>query len=160
MRFAVQWRLLRTYGPAVEEPVSALMATYVTTSEEHGVDPLIPVCQLLLETEFLTSSSHRLRVDEQRLQFPTREPMGPWLALWVEVVLAHTALLLAHALPVGQESAHQFKLLSSKANRPPFPDGLRGSAPTLDLFARAWTAETGYLDRLCEIGNSILSPQY
>jgi hypothetical protein len=160
MRFAVQGRLLHAYGSAVEESVTALMATYVTTCEKHGVDPLVPVCQLLIDTEFLTSPSRRLRVDEHRLRPPTKEEIRPWLASWGEVVRAHTALLLAYALPVGEESAQQLELLRDKANPPQFPYELRGSAPKLDLFARAWTPEKDYLDRLCEVGNSILMPQY
>jgi hypothetical protein len=160
MRFAVQGRLLQAYGPAVEEPVAALMGGYVTTCERYGVDPLVPVCQLLIETEFLTSPFRRLRVDEDRLRPPTKQEIRPWLASWAGVVRAHTALLLAYALPVGEENAPQLELLRDKVNLPQLPHELRGSAPKLDLFVRAWTPEEDYLDRLCEVGNSILMPQY
>jgi len=159
MRFVVQGRLQRGDRPAVEESVTALLATYVTTCEKPGVDPLVPVCQLLIETEFLTSPSHRLRVDEHQLHLPTKEEIVPWLRSWAGVVRAHVAFVLAHALPVGEDSAQQSELLCDNASGP-FPEKLRGSAPTLDLLARAWTPESDYLDRLCEIGNSILMPQH
>jgi hypothetical protein len=126
-----------------------LVETYFAVCEEAGLDPLLVVSQLLLETDHLTARSTRL---------PSFDPVES--ASRGEAARAHAGLLLAYALPKGAGDAAQRRLVDEALGRHPVPAKLRGSAPTLDRLAGTWSADPRYPERIREIANEILTPQY
>ena len=156
MRFAVQGK----GGPDAEGWVAFAVEAYTAACDEAGLDPLLVVSQLLLETDNLTSVSTLLCVDPARLRSAKQEEAGRWFSSWREVARAHAGLLLAYALPAGGESSAQLGLLEEALQWWPVPQKLRGSAPTLDGFGGVWAADKDYAERIRRIANSILEPQY
>lgn len=156
MRYAVQGK----HAPDAEDRVVAIITTYVATCEEAGLDPLLVVSQLLLETDNLTSASPPLRLDPVGLRLSKNEEAERWFASWPEAARAHAGLLLAYALPAGSESTAQRGLLEEARRWRSVPHRLRGSAPTLDRLAGTWTADEGYPEKIRDIANMILQPQY
>jgi hypothetical protein len=148
-------------GRYPESELESIIATYAAACEEAGLDPLLVVSQLLLETQNLTAASARLpHLDPVGMLAPRRGQAGPGFPSWAEAARAHAGLLLAYALPEGAGNDAQRRLLELARGRRPVPGKLRGSAPTLDRLAGAWSADKGYPERIREIANEILTPQY
>jgi len=155
-RFAAQGQ----DGPAAEERILAILTTYVETCDEAGLDSLLVVSQLLLETDNLTSASSRLGLNPVKLALAKVEGDESWFSAWREAARAHAGLLLAYALPAGSESAAQLDLVEKALRWRPVPHRSRGSAPTLDRLAGSWAADRDYTDKVLRIADSITMPQY
>lgn len=144
-----------------ESELEGIIATYAAVCKEAGLDPLLVVSQLLLETDNLTAASARPpRLDPVGILAPKRAQAGPGFPSWEQAARAHAGLLLAYALPEGAGTDPQRRLLEQALRRRSVPRKLRGSAPTLDRLAGAWSADKGYPERIREIANEILTPQY
>lgn len=144
-----------------EDDVQRIIATHVATCAEAGLDPLLVVSQLLLETYNLTSASAQLpRLDPVGIRSSNKPNARPWFSSWAEAARAHAGLLLAYALPKGAESRTQFRLLEEALESRPLPARLRGSAPTIERLAGTWTADKHYPERILRIANTILEPQW
>jgi hypothetical protein len=147
----------------VYEPgaIGQIVAVHVETCQAAGLDPLLLVSQLILETDNLTSESAQLpRLDPVGIVSPRERSKGRWLASWAEAARAHAGLLLAYALPKGAETSVQRTLVEQAAAWRPVPGGMRGAAPTLDRLSGTWNAENDYADRIRRIANTILEPQW
>ena len=155
-RFAAQGQ----GGPAAEDRILAILTTYVATCDEAGLDSLLVVSQLLLETDNLTSASSRLGLNPVKLDLTTVEGDVSWFSTWREAARAHAGLLLAYALPAGSESAAQLDLVEEALRWRPVPHRLRGSAPTLDHLGDSWVADSDYTDKVLRIADSITMPQH
>jgi hypothetical protein len=141
--------------------IQQIVAIHVDTCQAAGLDPLLVVSQLVLETDNLTSEFARLpRLDPVGIVPPRERGKGRWFASWAEAARAHAGLLLAYALPKGAETGLQRTLVEQAVRWRPVPGGLRGSAPTLDQLPGAWSAEQEYAERIRRIANTILEPQW
>lgn len=156
MRYAVQG----SHRADAEDAVVAILETYVAAAEEAGLDALLMVSQLLLETDNLTSASEQLSLDPVDLGLPKRNEAGPWFSSWPEAARAHAGLLLAYALPTGSESPAQLGLVEDALKWRSVAHRLRGSAPTLDRLGGTWTTDEDYPDKVRAIADSIVTPQY
>ena len=144
-----------------ESELQRIIGTYAAACEAAGLDPLLAVSQVLLETDNLTAPSARLpHLDPVGILAPKQGQAGPGFPSWEEAARAHAGLLLAYALPEGAGTGAQRRLLKEAIGRRPLTGKLRGSAPTLDRLGGAWSADKGYAGRIREIANEILTPQY
>lgn len=148
-------------GAYGEDDVQAIITTYVVTCGEAGLDPLLVVSQLLLETDNLTAASAKLpRLDPVGVRLKKKPDAARWFSSWAEAARAHAGLLLAYALPKGAESTAQLALLEEALTSLPVPERLRGKAPTLERLADTWTTDKHYPERVRRIANTILEPQW
>ena len=141
--------------------VDELMTSYAATCETAGLDLLLVICELLVETGELKSPSARLRIDPTALAFAAPACEQEWPRSWKDCARFHVGLLLAYALADGAETAEQRLLLNVPRVREIVSPKKRGSAPTLDLLLRD-RADGGepYLNKLLDHTDNILMPQY
>jgi hypothetical protein len=141
-----------------------IVGTYFATCDAIGVDPLLVVSQLIVETDNLTgSSAQRSRLDPVGIAAARSPDAWTGFRSWLQASRVHAGLVLAFALPKGAENDVQARLLDEALRWRTVPDNDRGSAPTLDRFARLWTAPQppkDYAERIRRIANTILEPQY
>jgi hypothetical protein len=141
--------------------IQQIVGMHVDTCGAAGLDPLLVVSQLILETDNLTSEAARLpRLDPVGIVPPRARVKGRWFSSWAEAARAHVGLLLAYAIPKGAETGPQRTLVEHAVAWRPVPSGLRGSAPTLDRLPSAWNTEQEYAERIRGIANTILEPQW
>ena len=143
-----------------EGRVFEIIEAYVETCETAGLDSLLVVSQLLLETDKLTSPSRRLSLNPVDLRLTRSDETEPWFSSWPEAARAHAGLVLAYALPPGSGTAAQLQLVEGALEWRALPQKLRGSAPTLERLATTWTDDRDYADRVVHIADSITQPQY
>ena len=148
-------------GSYPPETIELIIGVYVATCDAAELDPLLVVSQLILETDNLTA--------DRALPRPLLDPVGIAAARertgsegfrsWLQAARVHVGLLLAFAL-ASEESSVQRRLLDEARRWRPELDELRGSAPTLDLLPRVWSAPPSYAEGIRSIANTILEPQY
>ena len=136
--------------------VRRIARRYVDTARPVGLDPLLVVAQMSLETGNLTSHWS---------QPPRRNPAGigvtgqPGAGLsfrdWRSAVRAHVGRLLAYALAIGEEDDAQRRLIDEALGWRPLPDRYRGIAPTLEGLAGTWAVDAGYAAKVRRIANEI-----
>ena len=148
--------LAREHGDYTESAVRRILGQYVTEAQAVGLDPLLVVSQMVLETGNLTSHWS---------QVPRRNPAGIGVTgepgegisfpSWKKAVRAHVGRLLAYAIPKGDENAAQKALIEEALEWRPLPDALRGVAPTLKGLAGTWAADPKYAGKIVRIANEI-----
>jgi len=149
--------LSRPHGVYSDRRVRKIANLYVETATSVGLDPLVAVAQMVLETGNLTSFWS---------QPPRRNPAGigvtgePGVGLsfvsWRQAVRAHVGRLVAYALPPGTENAGQAALVDMALDVRPLPADQRGVAPTLAGLAGTWAADQAYADKLSRVAHGIL----
>ena len=150
--------LARPHGEYTDANVRQIVGRYVTTSRAVGLDPLLVVSQMVLETGNLTSFWS---------QVPRRNPAGigvtgePGAGIsfrsWKAAVRAHVGRLLAYVIPKGSENAAQRELIDEALAVRPLPEHLRGAAPTIEGLAGTWAADKKYAEKIARIANEIRS---
>jgi hypothetical protein len=144
------------HGSYQENAVRNIAHLYDETARAGGLDPLLVVAQLVLETGHLTS---------EWSQPPRRNPAGigvtgePGKGIsfpdWKSAVAAHVGRLLAYALPKGTGTDEQKRLVEEALGWRPLPDHLCGAAPTLSGLAGIWAADPEYATKLVRVANEI-----
>jgi Mannosyl-glycoprotein endo-beta-N-acetylglucosaminidase len=129
---------------------------YVKTCKTVGIDPLVAVSQMELETAHLTSKA---------AQPPRRNPAGigitgPGVAgvsspNWNKAVRAHVGRLAAFALPKGEGTQAQKALIVEALAVRPLPPSKRGSAARLKGLSRNWATDPRYAHKIARIGKEI-----
>lgn len=115
-----------------ESALTNIVRLYVATCTAVGIDPLLAVSQMALETGHLKSAlSHP----------PHRNPAGIGVTgkpgeeisfpNWSTAVRAHVGRLAAYAIPKGQGTPPQKELIAEALAVRPLPDAKRGSAVRL-----------------------------
>jgi hypothetical protein len=118
--------------PANPAAVTALVAAYAGACAAAGLDPLVVICQLLVETDGLRSPSPWLRVDPHVLDGTPAPPPPGFHTSWHDAAQFHAQLL--------------------------FDEAARG-AMTVTQVAHERGGQR-YLERLLGYTDSILMPQY
>jgi hypothetical protein len=124
-----------------------IVDTYVSICVQVGLDPLLVMSQLVVESHCLKSASSKpprldpLHISRRRLGTSRGTRRQAWFSSWAEVARIHAGLLLAYALPAGDEKAVQRTLIKEATKWRRVPRKLRGSAPRLDLLEAAWAPE-------------------
>lgn len=146
----------RPTGAYTAADVRRIARRYFDAAGPAGLDPLLAVAQMALETGNLTSHWS---------QPPRRNPAGigvtgaPGMGLsfpdWRSAVRAHVGRLLAYALPIGKEDDAQRSLIDEALGWRPLPDRYRGIAPTLAGLAGTWAVDTSYAGKVSRIAKAI-----
>jgi flagellum-specific peptidoglycan hydrolase FlgJ len=136
--------------------MSHIVRLYFTTAGSIGLDPLIAVAQMELETGHLTSKAS---------QPPQRNPAGigitgaPGEGLsfpnWTKAVRAHVGRLAAYAIAKGKGTPEQKALIKEALDVRPLDDSKRGSAARLQGLAKNWAADPDYADKIVRVAKEI-----
>jgi len=148
--------LSRPHGVYSDRQIRTISRRYDRIARSVGLDPLLVVAQMVLETGNLTSFWS---------QPPQRNPAGigvtgaPGVGIsfpnWTVAVQAHVGRLLAYALKAGTENAAQAELVRFALDVRPLPPSRRGVAPTLAGLAGTWATDTNYAKKIARIANEI-----
>lgn len=137
------------HGPYDDTEVDRLIWLYETTCEAAAVDIELVLIQMCVETGDLTSAwsspAHRNPAGigvtgepGKGLSFPT----------WVDAVLAHVGRLLAYALPKGEGTDYQKRVIEFALDWRGLPDSYRGCAPTVGDLTGKWAMAPTYNESL------------
>lgn len=148
--------LARPHGEYTETNVRQILGRYLTTSRAAGLDPLIVVSQMILETGNLTSFWSQVPRRNPAGIGVTGEPdVGISFPSWKAAVRAHVGRLLAYAIAKGGESPAQRELIDEALAVRPLSETLRGVAPTLAGLTGTWAADPKYDGKIARIANEI-----
>ena len=148
--------LARPHGDYTDANVRAILKRYVSVSQKAGLDPLLVVSQMVLETGNLTSFWSQVPRRNPAGIGVTGEPgAGISFSSWDKAVRAHVGRLLAYALPQGSETEAQRALIEEALEVRPLPADRRGIAPTLKGLAGTWAADTKYAGKIARVANEI-----
>ena len=148
--------LARRHGKYTDDDVRSIVKRYVTTCKAAGVDPLLVVTQLVLETGNLDSFwSQRPRRNPAGIGVTGEPGVGISFPSWDHAVRAHVGRLLAYTIPKGAGNDVQRKLIDEALHVRSLPDNRRGCAPTIQGLAGTWAADLKYADKLLRLANEI-----
>ena len=144
------------HGDYLDEDVRRIVALYYRTARTVGLDPLVVIAQMYLETGHLTSFwSQRPRRNMAGIGVTGEPDVGLSFPTLPAAIRAHVGRLLAYAIPAGAESLDQRRLIEEALAARPLPAALRGAAPTLKGLAGTWAADTGYARKIARVANAI-----
>ncbi len=138
-----------------DSTLADIISLYVKTCKSVGIDPLVAVSQMELETAHLTSKAS---------QPPRRNPAGIGITAssegvsfpnWNKAVRAHVGRLAAYALPKGEETQAQKALIAEALAVRRLDDRKLGSAVRLKGLSHNWADDTKYADKIAQIGKQI-----
>jgi hypothetical protein len=151
-----RYMLSRQHGSYTDAEVKEILKKYTATCKTAGLDPLVVVSQMVLETGNLMSHWS---------QPPRRNPAGigvtgePGKGLsfpnWDKAVRAHVGRLLAYTLPKDGGTPAQEALIAEALKARPLPDDRRGKAANLKGLAGTWAADKKYADKITRVANEI-----
>jgi hypothetical protein len=151
--------LARKHGEYTDDDVRSILKRYVTTCKAAGVDPLLVVSQLVLETSNLDSFwSQRPRRNPAGIGVTGEPGVGLSFSSWDQSVHAHVGRLLAYTIPKGGGNEVQRELIDEALGFRALPDSRRGSAPTIRGLAGTWAADLDYADKIMRLANEIRAP--
>ena len=150
--------LSREHGVYSDRRVRKIVSRYVEVATSAGVDPLVAVAQMVLETGNLTSFWS---------QPPRRNPAGIGVTglpgegisfeSWRQAIRAHVGRLVAYAVKPGRENPAQLELVTMALQIRPLPDSLRGAAPTLAKLSGTWATDPEYANKIVTVAKGILA---
>jgi hypothetical protein len=144
------------HGDYAEEDVRRVCQLYYRTARSVGLDPLVVIAQMYLETGHLTSFwSQRPRRNMAGIGVTGEPGVGLSFPTLPLAVRAHVGRLLAYAIPAGAESLGQRRLINEALAVRPLPASLRGAAPTLKGLAGTWAADPDYARKIAGVANRI-----
>jgi hypothetical protein len=144
------------HGEYVDDDIRRVVALYYKTARTVGLDPLVVVAQMVLETGHLTSFwSQRPRRNMAGIGVTGEPGVGLSFATLPAAIRAHVGRILAYAIPAGAESLDQRRLIEEALAHRPLPTSLRGAAPTLKGLAGTWAADTEYARKIARVANQI-----
>lgn len=148
----------RATGEYTPGDVDHILRLYVTLCYRAGLDLLVPLCQLGLETGWLTSHwSQRPRRNPAGIGVTGVPGAGISFPSWMHAARAHVGRLLAYAIgPADLVTSDQRALIEEALEWRMLPPSKRGLAPTLGGLARSWAEDPEYAWKLSRIGNSML----
>jgi N-acetylmuramoyl-L-alanine amidase/Mannosyl-glycoprotein endo-beta-N-acetylglucosaminidase len=153
----VQTYLLgRPHGGYSDAKVKTIAHAYFTVAAPVGLDPLVAVSQMILETANLSSFwSQPPRHNMAGVGVTGAPGVGISFASPDAGIRAQLGRLLAYALKQEQGTAAQRKLVDEALKVRPLPATLRGSAPILGGLAGRWAADPLYAEKIARIANEI-----
>jgi hypothetical protein len=169
--------LSRPHGEYNETAIAGVIVpAYFSVCASVGMDPVMPLAQMIHETGCLTSWwSQRPRRNPAGIGVtgrtsPTQLATGAWAlrdGTWAEGVSfpswkddsipAHVGRLLAYALRDDQATSDQRALIARAMTYRPLPANFRGVAPTWRGLNGRWAVPgTTYADKIAEIANAMI----
>lgn len=148
--------LARPHGSYSDAQVRSIARAYDATARRAGLDPLLVVAQMVLETGNLSSEwSQPPRRNPAGIGVTGEPGKGVSFPDWDAAVTAHVGRLLAYALAKGKETAAQKRLIEEALAWRPLPEPFRGAAPTLAGLAGTWAADRAYARKIARLANEI-----
>ena len=139
-----------------DKTLAEIVQLYLRTCKRIGLDPLVAVSQMELETGHLTSNAS---------QPPRRNPAGigitgPGVAGasfpdWNKAVRAHVGRLAAYAIPSGKGTPAQKKLIAEALAVRPLDPINRGKAVRVAGLSQHWAADKHYHQKIVKIAKEI-----
>jgi hypothetical protein len=144
-------------GEYTDADVRFILTQYFTVAPSVGLDPLLAVAQMELETAFLASFwAARPRRNPAGIGVTGAPNAGISFPSWKLSVRAHLGRLAAYALPENKGTAAQKALITEALKWRSLPPDRRGIAPTLKGLAGSWAADKKYADKIVTIANAML----
>jgi hypothetical protein len=150
------YMLGRRHGSYDERQVRTIARLYDQTSQSVGLDPLLVVAQMVLETGNL---------DSFWSQPPRRNPAGIGVTgaagegisfpNWKAAVTAHVGRLLAYAIDKDGGNAAQRRLIKKALDVRPLPNDRFGVAPSLNGLSKTWAMDPKYATKLVGVAKDI-----
>ena len=151
--------LARDHGGYSAAEVREIVKKYAATAKEAGLDPLLVVSQMVLETGNLTSFwSQPPRRNPAGIGVTGEPGKGVSFPSWDKAVRAHVGRLLAYAIPEGKETAAQRGLITEALAVRPLPKNRRGCAPKLNGLAGTWATDKKYAQKIARVANEFRQP--
>ena len=151
-----RYMLSRQHGSYSDDDVREILRTYAATCKQAGLDPLLVVSQMVLETGNLMSFwSQPPRRNPAGIGVTGARGAGLSFSNWEKAARAHVGRLLAYALPKDAGTEAQRKLIDEALKVRPLPDDRRGRAPKLKGLAGSWATDPKYADKITGIANEI-----
>jgi hypothetical protein len=150
--------LSRDHGSYSDRRVRKIANRYVDVATSVGVDPLVAVAQMVLETGNLTSFwSQPPRRNPAGIGVTGEPGEGISFVSWRQAARAHIGRLVAYAVKAGDETPEQLALVTMALDVRPLSDSLRGAAPTLAKLAGTWAADEEYAAKIVTVAKGILA---
>ncbi len=151
-----RYMLARQHGSYSDDEVREILGKYGAACKTAGLDPLLVVSQMVLETGNLMSFwSQPPRRNPAGIGVTGKAGVGLSFSNWGKAVNAHVGRLLAYALPKDDGTDGQRKLIDEALKVRPLPDARRGAAPRLKGLAGSWAADPKYAEKIKGIANEI-----
>jgi hypothetical protein len=147
----------RDHAPHTDDDARRVVKHYAAISARGGLDPLIAVAQMVLETNNLKSRWAQTHKNLAGIGVvgPDMDPaLVPKWQDWLNGVIGHVGRLLAYAIPKGQENAAQKPLIEAALAKRALPDGKRGVAVTLAGLSE-WAEDEAYVGKIVRLANEI-----
>jgi hypothetical protein len=149
--------LSRPHGTYRDEDVRFIARLYNGTCRPLGLDPLVAVAQMRLETGNLSSPwSQPPHHNPAGIGVTGAPGAGISFPSWAYSARAHIGRLLAYALTRGTETPIQRLVIAEALYWRQLPAHLRGVAPTLRDLAGRWAADPEYGVKIAKVANEIL----
>ena len=146
----------RPHGGYSEQQVREIARHYDETAQAVGLDPLLVVAQLVLETDNLSSFwSQPPRRNPAGIGVTGEPGAGVSFPNWKAATTAHVGRLLAYALAKGTEAQEQRRVIAKALKVRALPDSSRGVAPTLNGLAGTWATDRQYATKIAGVANEI-----
>jgi hypothetical protein len=151
-----RYLLSRQHGSYDDDEVREIVGKYTAACKATGLDPLLVVAQMVLETGNLMSFwSQPPRRNPAGIGVTGAAGAGISFSNWDKAVAAHVGRLLAYALPAGTGTEAQRALVAQALKVRPLPDDRLGVAPTLKGLAGTWATDPKYADKISRVANEI-----
>ena len=151
-----RYMLSRQHGSYSDDDVRKILRTYAATCKQAGLDQLLVVSQMVLETGNLMSFwSQPPRRNPAGIGVTGQPGAGISFSNWDKAARAHVGRLLAYALPKDAGTEAQRTLIDEALKVRPLPDDRRGRAPKLKGLAGSWATDPKYADKITGIANEV-----
>jgi N-acetylmuramoyl-L-alanine amidase-like protein/mannosyl-glycoprotein endo-beta-N-acetylglucosaminidase len=139
-----------------DKTLADIINLYVKICKSVGVDPLVAVSQMELETGHLTSkASQPPRRNPAGIGITSASAQGVSFPTWNKAVRAHVGRLAAYAIPKGAGTQAQKALIAEALAVRPLPDSKRGSALRLKGLSHNWAEDRKYAHKIGRIAKEI-----
>ena len=153
---AIAFMLGRAHGEYTDDDVRTIIRRYWSTAPAVGLDPLVVVAQMVLETNALDSFwAQRPRRNPAGIGVTGEAGVGLSFPDWATSVRAHCGRLLAYAIPAGEGTPGQKVMIDEALSFRPLPQAFRGAAPTLARLVGKWATDPEYAKKISRIANEI-----
>ena len=154
-----RYMLSRQHGSYSDDEVREILRKYVATAKSVGLDPLLVVSQMVLETGNLMSHwSQPPRRNPAGIGVTGKPGAGISFSNWDKAVQAHVGRLLAYVLPKDTGTPAQRELIAAALKVRALPDDRRGRAAQLKGLAGSWAMDPKYADKITRVANEIRPP--
>jgi hypothetical protein len=156
MTQAEHYLVSQPHGEYSDSDVQTIINLYYATASSAGLDPLLPVAQMVEETGHLTSFwSQPPRRNFAGIGVTGKPDVGLSFPDFRSSVRAHTGRLLAYALQAGTGNQAQRQLIEEALAVRPLPPQYRGVARTLNGLTGTWAHDPKYAEKLASVANRI-----